>query len=131
MGFEDKAKAVFGERASHYATSGAHTDTDVLQRVVAASEPQANWDALDVATGAGHTAFALAPHVKRVVATDLTAQMVEQAVLLKSEHGLGNVDFGLADVHRLPFRKHSFDLVTSRLAAHHFSDIGAALEHFK
>lgn len=40
-------------------------------------EPNADWRALDIATAAGYTAFALAPHVREVVATDLTPEMLE------------------------------------------------------
>ena len=58
---EEKAKKVFGERASFYATSPAHTDTQVLARVVELARPQPDWLALDIATGSGHTALALAP----------------------------------------------------------------------
>ena len=38
------------------------------------------WRCLDVATGGGHTAhYSLHPHVKRVVATDLTQKMLDAA----------------------------------------------------
>ena len=64
---EEAARRIFGERASRYTTSATHTDPQVLGRVVELSRPEASWRALDVGTGTGHTAFAVAPHVARVV----------------------------------------------------------------
>ncbi len=49
-------------------------------RALAASSrsfrPQPDWHVLDVATGAGHTALAFAPLVARVVASDITGEML-------------------------------------------------------
>ena len=62
---EEEAKRIFGERASRYTTSAAHTDPQVLARVVELAAPQPDWLVLDVATGTGHTAFALAASCAR------------------------------------------------------------------
>jgi ubiquinone/menaquinone biosynthesis C-methylase UbiE len=124
---EDDARRIFGERAARYTTSAAHTDPQVLARVVALAEPRPDWRALDIATGTGHTALALAPHVQSVVGTDLTPEMLREADRLRSARGVGNLRFLLADVHRLPFRPASLHLIACRRAAHHFSRIDAAL----
>src|SRR5262245_25329453 len=124
---EELAQQIFGERASFYATSASHTDPNVLARVVALAAPEPDWKALDVATGTGHTAFALSPHVAAVVGVDLTGEMLAQAERLCSEGSFTNVTFQTADVHRLPFESEEFQLVTCRRAAHHFSDIHGAL----
>lgn len=124
---EEAAKRIFGERAAMYTTSAAHTDPQVLARVVALASPQPHWSALDIATGTGHTAFALAPHVRSVVGTDLTPEMLAEAERLRVQRSIDNVRFRPADVHHLPFEADTFDLVTCRRAAHHFSDIGRAL----
>ncbi|HRU04815.1 MAG TPA: methyltransferase domain-containing protein, partial [Candidatus Brocadiia bacterium] len=128
---EDKVRSVFGRRAAIYTTSAAHTDREVLDWLVRRACPRPEWRALDVATGAGHTAFALAPHLASVIGVDITPQMLEEAGTLGGQKGLGNVSFHLADVHRLPFADASFDLVTCRRAPHHFSDIGQALTEMK
>jgi ubiquinone/menaquinone biosynthesis C-methylase UbiE len=124
---EREAQRVFGQRAAFYSTSPAHTDPAVLSRVVALASPQPEWLTLDIATGAGHTAFALAPRVHSVVGTDLTPEMLAESGRLRDERELTNVVFSLADVHDLPFRPAIFHLVTCRRAAHHFSDIQRAL----
>ena len=128
---EEKARAVFTARAATYTTSASHVDPEVLARLVRRAEPVADWDALDVATGTGHTAFALAPHVRHVVGTDLTPRMLEEAERLRAMRGIDNVTFRVADVHELPFASESFQLVTARRAPHHFSDIRRALAEMR
>jgi SAM-dependent methyltransferase len=126
--YEERAKAIFGERADLYTTSASHTDQQVLSRLVAIADPKGHWRVLDIGTGTGHTALAFAPHVREVVGLDLTEEMLREARKLAQERGIDNVTFQAADVHRLPREfETSFDLVTCRRAAHHFSDIDRAL----
>jgi ubiquinone/menaquinone biosynthesis C-methylase UbiE len=124
---EQKVQRIFGERASWYTTSAAHTDPQVLARLVELAAPQRDWLVLDVATGTGHTAFALAGHVCAVIGIDLTAEMLEESKQLGAARSISNIALGLADVHDLPFPAETFHLITCRRAAHHFSRIGQAL----
>lgn len=124
---EELARQVFGERARFYTTSGTHSNARTLGRLVEVAQPQPAWRVLDLATGAGHAALALAPHVRAVQATDITPEMLAQGELLAAGRGITNVTFSLADAHDLPFPDRSFDLVTCRRAAHHFRDINLAL----
>ena len=124
---EDLARRVFGERAAAYVTSKTHRDPEVLAHLVELSHAQPSFCVLDVATGTGHTALAFAPHVAEVVAIDLTPEMLAQAEALRSQRGADNVRFEVADVHALPYDDGSFDLIVSRRAPHHFSDIARAL----
>jgi ubiquinone/menaquinone biosynthesis C-methylase UbiE len=112
----------FGAAAADYAASSVHAKGESLARLVALVGPQRHWHVLDVATGAGHTALALAPHVAHVVASDITDPMLVEAARLAKERGLRNVETAHADASALPFPDRSFDLVTCRLAAHHFPD---------
>lgn len=112
----------FGAHANQYATSEVHAKGESLQRLVELTRPQSDWVVLDVSTGAGHTALIFAPHVARVVASDLTPQMLDAARKLASERGIANMTFEPADGHALPFDANTFDLVTNRLALHHFTD---------
>ena len=118
----------FGAHANDYATSEVHAKGASLQRLVELTQPQRDWVMLDVATGAGHTALAVAPHVARVVATDLTPQMLDAARKLTSERGITNIEFKPADAQHLPFEDSTFDLVTSRIALHHYPDARKAIE---
>ena len=128
---EEAARRIFGERASMYTTSATHTDPQVLGRVVELACPERDWIALDVGTGPGHTAFAVAPHVTRVIGIDLTPEMLTEATRIRAERGMANVELSLADAHSLPFADGAFDLVTCRRTAHHLSDITGALREMK
>ena len=124
---EDAARRIFGERAAFYTTSEAHTDPEVLGRVTDLVRPQADMTVLDVGTGTGHTALALAPRAGHVIGADLTPEMLCEARMLRDRQGQSNVTYCVADVHRLPFGSSSFQAVTCRRAAHHFSGIRASL----
>lgn len=115
----------FGIAASDYAASAVHAKGPSLERLVAAVAPQREWAVLDVATGAGHTAHILAPLVARVVASDITDEMLAEAGKLATARGLSNVETAKAEAGSLPFADQSFDLVTCRLAAHHFPNPAA------
>ncbi len=114
----------FGANAAAYVSSPTHAQGASLARLVELTAPQPAWRALDVATAAGHTALALAPHVAAVVGLDLTPQMLPHAARLAAERGAANVVWAAGDVDDLPFGDSAFDLVTCRIAAHHFADAG-------
>jgi len=124
---EKEARRIFGERAAFYTTSTAHTDPQVLARVVTLAAAKPDWCALDLATGTGHTAFAVAEKVRQVIASDLTPEMLAEAEKLRASRGVRNVRFEIADVHALPHPDGTFRLITCRRAAHHFSRIDAAV----
>jgi len=118
----DLVRRQFGAHAQNYVDSPEHARGDSLDRLLAVVQPQADWRALDVATGGGHTALALAPHVREVVASDLTAEMLTAAEAFIRGKGVANVTFREADATALPFGDGEFDLVTCRIAPHHFPD---------
>jgi ubiquinone/menaquinone biosynthesis C-methylase UbiE len=113
----------FGAHAAAYATSRVHAQGASLKRLVELVQPQADWRVLDVATAAGHTAFAFAPHVAHVTATDITPEMLPQAAKLAADRGITNATLETADAEALPYADASFDLVTCRIAPHHFPHI--------
>ena len=113
--------------ARAYATSPEFIQGLSLPLIVRLAEPHAGDVALDVATGAGHVARALAPHVRRVVASDITPEMLAETEALAAEHGVANLETCLAPAEALPFDDESFDIVTVRTAPHHFADVPAFL----
>lgn len=119
----DKVQRQFGANAAAYASSRVHAQGESLSRLVQMAQPQKAWRALDVATGAGHTALTLAPHVAAVVATDITSEMLQMAAAQAASAGVSNVSFRQASAEALPFADSCFDLVSCRIAAHHFSDV--------
>jgi len=117
----------FGANAANYASSEVHASGASLKRLIELARPRADWQVLDIATGAGHTAAAFAPHVARVVATDVTEEMLAEARLLAERKGLANIETAPAEAEHLPFADASFNLVTCRIAAHHFDNVAAFL----
>lgn len=118
-------RAQFGANAGNYATSVVHAKGASLGRMVELCHPQADWIGLDIATAAGHTAMAFAPHVAVIVASDLTIEMVALARDRGIELDQANLRVAQSDAEHLAFAANSFDLVTCRIAPHHFPDPGA------
>jgi ubiquinone/menaquinone biosynthesis C-methylase UbiE len=120
----DIARRQFGAHADEYVKSTHHAKGESLDRLIALTAPRPEWRVLDVATGGGHTALALAPLVREVVATDLTPEMLKAARKFLLSKGARNVEFREADATALPFPDSEFDLATCRVAPHHFPDVG-------
>jgi ubiquinone/menaquinone biosynthesis C-methylase UbiE len=123
---EDVRKA-FAPVAANYVTSSYHADRERLDEAVELAQPGPTDRVLDVATGTGNTAFALAPYVAEVTGLDLTPEMLDQARRLAAERAVANVAWVLGDAEELPFEDASFDLWISRAAPHHFHDVGGSL----
>lgn len=79
-------------------------------------------EALDIATGTGEFARALAPHVAKVIGLDATDAMLEQGKHFIEQAGIENITFRKGIVQELPFEDETFDIVSSRYAFHHFAD---------
>ena len=85
---KELVKKQFGANAAAYATSAVHAQGASLARLVELVQPQPGWRMLDVAAAAGHTAFAFAPHVAQVIATDLTPEMAARSGMPKDAKGV-------------------------------------------
>jgi SAM-dependent methyltransferase len=103
---------VWSERAEMYRQSATHATGRDLDVVVEMCDPQPGLKVLDVATGGGHVAARLRDAGADVVTLDPSPGM-KPDVIAPAEH--------------LPFADGSFDVVVTRLAAHHFASIGDAV----
>jgi ubiquinone/menaquinone biosynthesis C-methylase UbiE len=115
-------RAQFGRAAAGYSVSAVHVGGPDLEAMVTAGleANHAPASVLDVGTGAGHTAFAFAPHAGSVEALDITREMLDEVERGAAHRSLSNVHCRLGDAEALPFPDDHFDIVTSRLCAHHF-----------
>ncbi len=120
------AREQFEPLGPGYARSKSHAAGRTLALVRDRAQPNPGELACDVGTGTGHTALVLAPRVLRVVGADPAAGMLAEAWKLAYERGIGNARWVRTPAERLPFPRATFDLVVSRTAAHHFSDVAAA-----
>jgi len=124
---KELARSFFSRHAQGYVQSISHAGGRDLKRLLELLEPRSSERALDVATGPGHTALALAPFVREVIGIDLTPEMAMPFAQAARERGLRNVRFLVGDAESLPFPEGEFHLVTTRRAAHHFPRIARAL----
>lgn len=127
---KSRVREQFGRTADAYVQSSDHTGGHDLDRLVELAHLQPTDLALDVSTGGGHTALALAPHVARVTVSDFTPTMLAAARRFLTAQGVANAEYVIADAEQLPFLPESFDLVTVRIAPHHYTDVRAAAREF-
>ena len=103
---------VWSQRAEAFRESPTHREGPDLDRMVEWCEPGPEVKVLDVATGGGHVARRLREEGCTVVTVD-PAPGMKADVVAPADH--------------LPFEDGSFDVVTCRIAAHHFPDVAAAV----
>jgi SAM-dependent methyltransferase len=100
------------ERANAYRESKGHREGRDLDLLVDGCGPCEGLAVLDVATGGGHVARRLREAGAEVVTVDASSAMDPDVV---------------APAEVLPFPDGSFDLVVTRIAPHHFTDVRAAV----
>lgn len=124
---KQKVKEVFGKNAEKYVTSESHAKGSDLPLLVEWIKPDSDWVMLDIATGGGHVTKTLAPYVGTVFSTDLTEEMLANTAKHLNEE-FKNIWYVVADAEKLPFLEGTFDLVTCRIAPHHFPNPGQFIE---
>jgi ubiquinone/menaquinone biosynthesis C-methylase UbiE len=103
---------VWSDRADAFRESPTHREGPDLDLLVEWCEPGPEVKVLDVATGGGHVARRLRDEGCTVVTVDPAPGMEPDVV---------------APAEALPFGDGAFDVVTCRIAAHHFADIRKAV----
>jgi len=96
------------------------------RRLVELASPHAGSQALDLATGTGDIAFALATRGARVVGLDITFRMVELARAKRV--GMVAPRFLVGDMMNLPFPDASFDIVTTGYGLRNVPNLAQAIQ---
>ncbi len=117
----------FGAHARFYVTHETHAKGASLARLLEVVPWSPDWQVLDVATGTGHTALTVAPHVAHVRATDITQEMLDLTSEQVQKRNVGNVTVEEAQAEVLNYPPGSFHCITCRIAPHHFADVQAFL----
>lgn len=113
--------AQFDKQSQHYGAGHVLARTDDVEGALGHIPLALGWRALDVATGGGHTGLLLAARGCEVTLGDVSAKMLERAAQLATERGL-RVATRQFPAEAIPFGDGAFDLVSCRVAPHHFSD---------
>jgi ubiquinone/menaquinone biosynthesis C-methylase UbiE len=118
----------FGPQAAAYLTSNVHANGEDLKRAASRFEGQSSARVLDLGCGAGHLSFAIAPHVREVIACDLSPNMLAVVADAAVTRGFTNIRTQECPAERLPFADASVDAVCTRFSAHHWSDVAKAMK---
>jgi len=119
----DIVRREFGQQAARFGEQGLTlSNQDYLNWMVEQLDLQPHFEVLDVAAGTGHLSRAIAPYVKRVVALDLTPEMLAQGRYEAEQQQLTKVVFEQGEAEHLGFPNAAFDLVVTRFSLHHFAE---------
>lgn len=118
------ASEQFGKQSHRYGKGHILENVEDVAQAVEMMDLPEHAEVLDVACGAGHTGLYLASLGHSVTLADIAQPMLDRASELAAERGL-SVKTQRHTAEALPYPDVSFDLVTCRVAAHHFSSPGA------
>src|SRR6266511_4703864 len=116
-GNTEEVLARFGATADRVTEHSLRQVEAVRSEVLAFVAPRGDERVVDVGTGAGPVALALAPLVREVVSVDVVPELLEHA----RKGAPANVSFVEGDATKLPFESASFDLSCSRRTFHHIA----------
>ncbi|MFD5814151.1 class I SAM-dependent methyltransferase [Streptomyces sp. NPDC127038] len=120
----------FSTIAQNYATSEVHRSSPTMRMLHELLGSQEGTDIVDVACGAGHLGLSLlAQHPASMTFVDPAEPMlkhVTEALAARPETGTETRTI-CATAEAIPLPPESYDVVMTRLAAHHFTDIEQAV----
>ncbi len=111
------AQQQFDRQSGRYGKDHILADTSDVAEIIGRVKGNR---ALDVATGAGHTGLYLASQGWEVTLADISPAMLERARAAAAERGLC-VQTRQHTAESMPYDDATFDLLTCRVAPHHFS----------
>lgn len=123
-GHHDAIRREYKKQAPHWARQETSPH---IQWVVDHLDLLSDMEVLDVAAGTGLLARAIAPHVKRVVASDITPEMQSLGLDEAERDGITNIAFEQGAAEDLPYPDSSFDMVLTRFSVHHFLEPQAVI----
>ncbi len=115
---EDAVRARFAANADRVAESSLRRLPALESGVAEFVQPTGDERVLDVGTGTGPLAFALAPRVREVVGIDLVPELLERGREYAGDR-YPNVELRQGDVSHLDVETGTFDLVCERAVLHH------------
>lgn len=124
---EDIKSNNFDINSANYVNSDIHSKGKDLLDLSLFFSGKSDSLVLDVGSGSGHAAFAIAPSVKWVIACDKSESMLKNVTTGSKERNLTNIVTRTSSSENLVFDKSSFDFVVSRFSLHHWDSYNKAL----
>ena len=119
------SQAYFGRIAGHWDSVRAELfGRDFTSRALLGLLPS-DWVVADLGCGTGNVAEALAPVVRRIIAVDASAPMLDAA--RQRLEGHQNVEFVEAALENLPIHDRAVDAAILTLVLHHIDDFTSAI----
>jgi len=125
----EAARRSFNEELLSADYPSIHGDDDQVNRLVDFLDPRPGGTYLDLATGNGAVAFAVAGRQPeaRVLGIDIADQAISRNREAAQEQARANMEFHLSDGRTFDFPDATLDGITWRYALHHFPDLEATL----
>jgi len=120
--------------AEKWKAKSAVMGSGVTEALAEYSQPLPGMSVIDLASGTGEPGISVAQRVGpkgSVVAVDQSSELLAVAAERARQRKLTNLDTRQADVHKLPFADHSFDLATCRFGVMFFADVIGALTELR
>jgi SAM-dependent methyltransferase len=114
--------ARFDEVAAEYDDDATPEYRACADLVIDHAAPGPDDTVLDLGTGTGAIALALAPHAGRVIGRDISEGMLDRARAKADEQDLDNLEFGTGRFREPNVEGIEVDIVVSNFAMHHLSD---------
>lgn len=118
------SKAFWDKAAPRYAKSKIKDEESYQKKLAVTQEYlQSDWSVLEFGCGTGSTALIHAPHIKHIIATDVSDTMLSIAEGKRKEAGIDNVTFQQGTLETLAFESASFDAVLGLNILHLLEDM--------
>ncbi|WP_416397993.1 class I SAM-dependent methyltransferase [Allohahella sp. A8] len=122
------AQAFWDKTAARYAKSPI-SDEETYRKKLKITQRyfKPDWSVLEFGCGTGSTALIHAPHVREIIATDISGKMLEIARSKARDAGIENVEFQQGTLDSLKFEPEHFDAVLGLNILHLLEDVEGAI----
>ena len=117
----------YQDKSNAYLKSSVHAQGIEFEKIRELLQQHAFKRVLDLGCGAGHVTYHIAPDVEKVIAYDLTSEMVDLVLEQAQARGLQNVSGQQGAAEKLDFEDQSLCGVISRYSAHHWHNVPQAM----
>lgn len=122
------SKEFWDKSAPRYARRAVRNEKTYQKKLSITQEYfRPDWRVLEFGCGTGSTAIIHAPHVKHIVATDISDRMLEIARRKAEGAGIENIDFRQGTLDGLNLEAESFDAVLGLNVLHLLEDLDATV----